>query len=291
MKIGITGVNGLIGRRVAALARERGHEIIGFSRHPGPGSRRFTTEEIPDVTGCDAILNLAGESVIGLWTAAKRRAIKDSRVLSTRRIVEAIRAASPPPRILVNGSATGIYGDTGDIAADEGAPRGPGFLAEVCKAWEKEARPARDLGVRVVLLRTGMVLAREGGALAAMLPVFRLGLGGKLGNGRQWVSWIHIEDAAALALAALEGPTLDGPLNATAPHPVRNADFTRALAGVLKRPAFLTVPAFALRAAAGGFSAELLESRKVLPAAAAASAFPFRFPTIESALQDLLGNH
>jgi uncharacterized protein (TIGR01777 family) len=295
MKIGITGVTGLIGRRVAALARERGHEVIGFTRNPerrGPEWRRFSTEEMPDVTGCDAILNLVGESVIGLWSRGKRRAIRDSRVQATRRIVEAIRAVSgvgkKPPRVLVNASGIGIYGEMGDQVTDEGARRGNGFLAEVCEAWEGEALRARETGTRVALLRTGMVLGREGGALAAMLPVFRLGLGGKLGNGRQWVSWIHIEDEAALALAALEDETIDGPVNGTAPNPVRNVDFTRALAGRLGRPAFFAVPGFALRAAAGGFAAELLESRRIVPAAAAKAGFAFRFPEIEGALDDLL---
>jgi uncharacterized protein (TIGR01777 family) len=281
----------LIGRRVAALARERGHEVIGFTRYPergGPECRRFNTEEVPDVTGCDAILNLAGESVAGLWTPAKRRAIRLSRVLGTRRIVEAIARTNEPPSVLVSGSATGIYGDAGDAVIDETAAHGRGFLAEVCEDWEAEAIEAGEAGARVALLRTGMVLAREGGALAAMLPVFRLGLGGKLGSGRQWVPWIHIEDEAALALAAVENQTIRGPVNATAPNPARNADFTRTLAETLGRPAFLKVPAFALRAAAGGFSAELLGSRRIVPDAAAKAGFAFRFPTIEGALADLL---
>ncbi len=288
LKIGITGVTGLIGLRVAALARERGHEVIGFSRNPArPEGRRFSTEEAPDITGCDAIVNLAGESVMGLWTPAKRRAIRNSRALGTRRIVEAIRQADKPPRVLVNGSATGIYGDTGESATDETARHGSKFLAEVCEAWEEEALGARAAGARVVLLRTGVVLAREGGALAAMLPVFRMGLGGKLGNGRQWVSWIHIEDEAALTLAAVENETIHGPLNATAPNPARNAEFTRALAAALGRPAFFRVPAFALRAAAGGFAAELLESRRIVPAAAAKAGFAFKFPMLREALEDL----
>ncbi len=290
MKIGITGVTGLIGRRVASLALERGHEVIGFSRNPGrggPGCRRFSLEEPPDVTGCEAIVNLAGESVLGLWTQAKRRAIEQSRVLGTRRIVEAIRAAPEPPRVLVNASGISIYRESGDVT-DEGAPHGTGFLADVCEAWEAAALRARESGARVALLRTGMVLARGGGALGAMLPVFRLGLGGRLGSGRQWVSWIHLEDQAALTLAAVENEALDGPLNATAPNPVRNADFTQALAGALRRPALLAVPEFALRAVAGGFSAELLESRRIVPAAATKCGFVFSFPTLPEALGDLL---
>jgi uncharacterized protein (TIGR01777 family) len=291
MKIGITGAGGLIGSHVAALARERGHEVIGFTRSPdgrGPSWRLFTTDEPPDVKGCDAILNLAGERVVGFWTPAKRRAIRESRILATRRIVEAMQAAPVPPRVLVNGSAIGFYGDTGDRALDEGSPRGRGFLADVCEAWEAEALKAAENGVRVVLLRTGVVLASEGGALAAMLPAFRLGLGGRLGSGRQWLAWIHIADEAALALEAIENSTIQGPMNATAPNPVTNDDFTKALAATLHRPAFFAVPALALRTALDGFAGELLESRRILPAAAGAAGYQFRFPLLVDALGDLL---
>jgi len=288
MRIGITGVTGLIGRRVAGLARERGHEVIGFTRAPErEGDRRLSTEEGPDVTGCDAIVNLAGENVAGLWTRGKRRAIRESRVLGTRRMVEAIRGTSGGPGVLVNGSAIGIYGDTGERVTEEGAEHGRGFLAEVCEAWEGEALRAREAGVRVVLLRTGMVLAREGGALRAMLRVFRMGLGGKLGNGRQWMSWIHIEDEAELALAAVENGAMEGAVNGTAPSPVRNGEFTRALAERVGRAALFRVPALALRVA-GGFAAELLESRRIVPAAAGRAGFGFRYPDIERALGDLL---
>jgi len=291
MKIGITGAGGLIGRHVAALARERGHEVVGFTRNlegRGPGWRRFSTSEPPDVTGCDAILNLAGESVIGRWTAAKQRKILESRVLATRRIVEAMQASAVPPRVLVNGSAIGYYGDTGDRTVDERGPRGSGFLAEVCEAWEAEALRARAFGARVVLLRTGVVLAREGGALAAMLPAFRLGLGGRLGAGRQWIAWIHIADEAALALAAIENEAIHGDVNATAPSPVTNADFTKTLAATLHRPAIFAVPAFALRAALDGFASELLESRRIIPAAAIAAGYQFRYPALPDAMRQLL---
>ena len=271
------------------MARERGHEVIGFSRNrKGEGFRKFSMNEAPDLTGCDAVVNLAGASVVGFWTEAKRRAIRESRVLATRRVVEGINKMRVPPRMLVNGSATGIYGDTGDQVADEEGQHGSEFLAEVCEAWESEAARAREAGVRVVCLRTGVVLSPEGGALAAMLPVFKLGLGGKLGNGRQWMSWIHLEDEAALILAALEGEAFDGAVNATAPNPVRNADFTRALARALGRPAFLWVPAFVLRAALGGFSAEVLESRRIVPAAAGKAGFVFKFPELGEALKDLV---
>jgi len=291
MKIGITGAGGLIGRHVAALARERGHEVIGFTRNPegrGPGWRKFSTGEPPDVKGCEAIVNLAGESVVGLWTAAKRMEIRESRVLATRRIVEAMQAAAVPPRVLVNGSAIGYYGDTGDGAADEGSPRGGGFLADVCEAWEAEALKAREAGARVVLLRTGVVLSTEGGALAAMLPAFRFALGGRLGNGRQWLAWIHIADEAALALEAIENEAMQGSVNATAPNPVTNADFTKTLAAALHRPSLFGVPAFALRAVLDGFASELLESRRILPSAAVAAGFRFQYPTLPDAVGQLL---
>jgi uncharacterized protein (TIGR01777 family) len=265
--------------------------VIGFTRDPvgrGPGWRHFSTSEPPDLKGCEAILNLAGESVIGLWTAGKRRKILESRVLATRRIVEAMQAAAVPPRVLVNGSAIGFYGDTGDRAVDEESPRGSGFLADVCEAWEGEALRARETGARVAMLRTGMVLSTEGGALAAMLPGFRLGLGGRLGSGLQWLAWIHIADEAALALEAIENEAIHGPVNATAPNPVTNTDFTKTLATTLHRPAVFGIPAFALRAALDGFASELLESRRILPAAATAAGFQFRYPSLPDALGQLL---
>jgi uncharacterized protein (TIGR01777 family) len=297
MRIGITGMTGLIGRRVAELARRRGHEVIGFTRHPegrGPGWRRFDLDKPPDVTGCDAILNLAGESVVGLWTPSKRRRILESRVVGARRIVDAIfgaRKAGGPgvPQVLVNGSAIGFYGNRGETALEETAEPGHGFLAEVCQAWEREALRARGSGARVALLRTGMVLAADGGALAAMLPVFRLGLGARLGSGRQWIAWIHIEDEARLALAALENAGIEGPVNLTAPNPVRNADFTRHLAAAVSRPALFAVPSFALRMVLDGFADELLESRRVLPAAVVKAGFVFQFPSLPEAFANLLG--
>jgi uncharacterized protein (TIGR01777 family) len=239
--------------------------------------------------GCDAILNLAGENVAGIWTEGKRRAIRESRIEATRRIVEGMRRARKPPTVLVNGSATGIYGDTGEAAMDEAGPHGSGFLAEVCEAWEGEAVKARETGARVALLRTGIVLAREGGALAAMLPAFKLGLGGKLGDGRQWMSWIHLEDEAALALAAIEDARYEGAVNGTAPEAVRNGEFTKTLAKALRRPGVMWVPAIALKTALGGFSAEVLESRRVTPGVAGRLGFGFRFPTLEGALGDLVG--
>ncbi len=290
MNIGITGASGFIGRKLVDLALRRGHEVIAFSRSPerkipGCEMRKFTLEEPPDVRGCDAIVHLAGESVAGLWTPAKKRRIKESRVLGTRRVVEGIMAADPQPEVLVCGSGIGIYREGTDDELTEQAPAGTNFLAETVKAWEAEALKAQ--GPRIVLLRTSLVMGREGGALGMMAPIFKLGLGGQIAGGRQWVSWIHVEDHVMLTLFAVENLEVSGPLNAAAPWPVRNREFTQTLARVLHRPAIFRVPAFALRVL-GDFSREVLDSKRVVPAAATAHGFRFKFPELEPALRDLL---
>ena len=292
MTIGLTGATGLIGKRIIDLALRRGHEIVAFTRDPTRGipgceMRAFSLHTPPDISGCEALIHLAGEPVFGLWTAAKKRRIVESRVVGTRRLVEAIQAAETKPEVLVSGSAIGFYGDRGEEQLTESSPAGFGFLAETVQAWEAEARRAED--VRVVLLRTAVVLAKGGGALVPMLPAFKLGLGGPLGSGRQWMSWIHLEDMAMLALFAVENLDVRGAVNASASWPVRNEEFTQTLARTLRRPAFFRVPAFALRAALGGFSAEVLDSKRVLPAAALEQGFRFQFPELAPALQHLLG--
>jgi uncharacterized protein len=291
MNIGITGATGFIGMRVVDLALRRGHEVIAFSRSPERGipgceMRRFALDAPPDLAGCEAVIHLAGETIAGLWTPAKKRRIRESRVHGTRLVVEAIKASAEPPEVLVCGSGTGLYGDAGDAEIDESHPCGGGFLAGVVQSWEAEAWRAE--GCRVVLLRTSLVLGKGNGALGAMAPIFRAGLGGRLGSGRQWMPWIHIEDEAMLALFALENLEVRGPLNACAPWPVRNADFTKALARVLRRPAFLAVPRFAL-SLLGDFAHELLDSKRVVPASATEHGFRFRFPELGPALKDLLG--
>ncbi len=292
MNIGMTGATGFIGSRIIDLALRRGHEIIAFTRDPrrtipGCEMRAFTLDAPPDITGCAAIIHLAGEPVVGLWTAAKKRWIVASRVLGTRRIVEAISAAHEKPEVLLSGSAIGFYGDRGDDELTETAPAGTGFLADTVQAWEAEAHRAD--GVRIITLRTALVLGKHGGALAPITPIFKLGLGGPLGDGRQWMSWIHLQDLAQLSLFAIENLDIRGPLNGSAPWPARNADFTRTLAQTLRRPAFLRVPAFLLRATLGGFSRELLDSKRVLPAAALDHGFRFQYPELAPALADLLG--
>lgn len=292
MLIGITGASGFIGRHVVDLALRRGHEVVAFTRDPShsiPGCemRSFSTDRPPDITGCEALIHLAGEPIAGLWTPAKKRRIRDSRILGTRRLVEGICAAAKPPEVLVSGSAIGIYGDSGEAELTEDSPHGAGFLPDLVHDWEKEALCARE-ATRLVLLRTSIVLGKDGGALPMMAMPFRFGLGAVLGSGAQWMPWIHIEDQARLALFAIENLDLRGPLNAAAPWPVRNLEFTRTLAATLRRPAFLRVPAFALRLL-GEFSHELLDSKRVLPAAATEHGFGFRYPELANALKMLLG--
>jgi hypothetical protein len=294
--IGVTGASGLVGRAlVDALVRD-GVEVVSFSREPSrlPAAQRRNGRvwpPSPDDVALDAVVHLLGEPVVGRWTRAKREAILSSRVDGTRRLIEAIEALSPArrPRVLVSASAIGFYGDRGDEALAEGSSAGSDFLADVCVQWEREAARAESLGVRTVMLRIGIVLSRRGGALEAMLPAFRMGLGGTMGSGSQWWPWIHIEDLVGLARFAVDHEDIRGPLNATAPEPVQQREFAATLARVLARPAFLPAPAFALRAALGAFSQELLASRRVLPERALNGGFSFRFPRLEDSLRDLLG--
>ena len=290
MNIGITGASGLIGRKITDLALRRGHEIIAFSRTPSrylPGCtmRNFDGITPPDLSGCDAVIHLAGESVIGLWTPAKKRRITDSRILGTRAVAAAIESMPRSPEVFVCGSAIGFYGDSGDTELIETSPSGTGFLSQTTRAWEAES--LRVKRCRVVQLRTGIALAKEGGALSVMSPVFKLGLGGRLGSGTQWMSWIHINDLARLFLFATENLEMSGPVNGTAPWPARNIEFTKTLAAQLRRPALFAVPAIALRLL-GDFSHELLDSKKVLPAEACNHGFPFEHPELKAALENLL---
>ncbi|MEI7865624.1 MAG: TIGR01777 family oxidoreductase [Chthoniobacterales bacterium] len=283
MRLGITGASGFIGARAAAMASERGWEVVSFTRRPSrPSDRLFTLSAPLDVDGLDAVLHLAGEPVLGRWTRTKRARIMDSRVLGTRSIVQGFAAAKNPPKVLVSGSATGFYGDTGDREVDESSPPGSGFLADVCRAWEAEAQKVNS--ARVVLLRTGFVLGRDGGAMKLVLPVFRAGLGGRLGRGRQWMSCIHVDDVADLALWAVENETISGPLNAVMPAPVTNEEFTREVGRAVHRPAFLPVPSMLLRLVLGSMSSMLLESSRVRPAVAAQMRYDFRHTTLPGAL-------
>lgn len=290
MNLAITGASGLIGRHLVDKALRRGYEVIAFSRNPERGvpgctMRPFPKDRPPDFSDSDAIVHLAGESVIGLWTPEKKRLIRDSRILGTRLVAEGIANLKRPPEILLSGSAIGFYGDSAERELTEASSPGTGFLAQTCIDWEAEALKAP--AARTVLLRTGLVLSNPGGALGIMKHIFKLGLGGKLGSGQQWMSWIHIDDLVQMILFAIENLDLRGPMNGTAPWPVRNSEFTQSLASALHRPAIFRAPAFALRFL-GEFSHELLDSKKVLPAVATAHGMPFQFPELRAALKNLL---
>lgn len=293
--IGIIGASGFVGRAVSRELASAEIGVIGFSRLPesavGEGVEYWRCSRALDISGLDAVVNLAGEPINRRWTAARRRRFHDSRGGLTGRLVEAIGKLAPEqrPRVLVNASAVGIYGDRGDEELDESAAPGDGYLDDLCKAWESAAFAAEDLGVRVVMLRIGVVLGRGGGAFELMRKVFSLGLGGRLGSGDQWVPWIHLADLARAVHFAVVDPDLRGPVNGVAPGVVRNREFTKMLAAGLRRPAILPAPGFALKAVLGGFGEVLLGSQRVRPAALQDAGFGFRFPELESALADLLG--
>jgi uncharacterized protein (TIGR01777 family) len=283
MKIAVTGASGFVGSRVCAELRARGHEVVALGRNSG--DRRWDPAAGPaPLDGTDAVVHLAGEPVAsGRWTADKMRRIRDSRVTGTRNLIAGLRAGGP--RVLVCASATGYYGDRGDEELTEDSAPGDDFLAGVCRGWEAEA--ARS-GVRTVSVRIGIVLGAEGGALKRMLLPFRLGLGGRLGGGRQWMSWIHADDLAALLRHAVEADALSGPLLGTSPAPATNADFTRTLGRVLGRWTVLPMPAWQVRLMFGKVAAVLLGSQRCRPARTLASGFAFRHPDLEPALRQIL---
>jgi len=296
----LTGGTGLIGGRLAQRLRDAGRSVRFITRDPTRvalrgAERAFGWDGVRIdpawLDGADAVVHLAGEPIFGgIPTAARRERIWSSRVDSTRSLVNALAALSAErrPRVFVCGSASGYYGDSGDEEVDESEPPGPGFLAELCRDWEAEAARARELGVRACSLRSGVVLARKGGALGLMLPIYRAGLGGALGSGRQWFPWIHVDDCARLALFAIERDDVSGPLNCAAPGCVRNAEFSAALAKALRRPAFFAVPAFAVRAALRDIAPALLSSLRLVPAAALKAGFVFRYAALEAALAEIL---
>lgn len=288
MRVVVTGGTGFIGGALCRALRVAGHAVTIVGRKPGyvPVLTVTWDRAAEVVREADAIVNLAGEPIAGgRWTAARRREIVDSRVLATRALVDAMTASAARPKTLVSASAIGYYGSRGDEAIDEAAPGGAGFLADVCTAWEAEARRAEPLGVRVVRLRIGIVLAPDGGALARMLVPFRAGLGGPLGSGRQVMSWIHRDDLVAMILAALGSDAWHGAVNGTTPSPVTNREFAQTLGRVLGRPAVLPAPGFALRLVLGEMADVLLTGQRVLPAVAEAQGFSWRHPTLSGALE------
>ena len=284
MKIGLIGATGYIGSRLRDAAIASGHEVVGFSRQALPGFRRFSLDAIPDFSGLDAVVNLGGESILGLWTRQKKEKILRSRVETTRQVMEGLSRLPDSPRILINASAIGYYGDTGENPVSETSPAGTGFLAQTCKAWEEATQGAASERKRIVRLRIGFVTG-PGGAMRFVLPLFQMGLGGRLGTGRQWMSCIHVDDVAGLILWAIANDSISGPVNAVCPEPVRNTDFTRSLARVVHRPAILPAPAFALRLALGELSRVMLDSVRVIPEVALAGGYSFRYPKVEAGLQ------
>jgi len=288
MRVLVTGGTGFVGAALCHALRGAGHEVIVVTRAPAhvDGAAIGWDGVSGAVRASDALVNLAGEPLAsGRWNRQRKQLIRDSRVLATRTLVDALAAGEPRPAVLVNASAVGYYGPRGDEPLDESAGPGTGFLADVCRAWEEEALAAERLGVRVVRLRLGVVLAAGGGALARMLPPFRAFVGGPLGRGRQWMSWIHRDDVTGLIVDALGNAGYRGAVNASAPQPVTNRDFAAFLGRTLARPASLPTPAFALRLALGEMSEMLLTGQRVLPGVATRLAYHWRYPELGAALR------
>lgn len=301
MRVVITGGTGLIGRALARELGAAGNDVVVLSRDPdrsgtlpaGVRAARWdgrTAQGWASLLDADtAIVHLAGESISeGRWTAEKKRRIRDSRVVSGKAVLDAIREAPVKPRALIQGSAVGYYGAHGDEAVPEDTPPGRDFLADVCQEWEASTAEAESLGVRRALARTGIVLARDGGALPAMSLPFRMMIGGPIGDGRQWFPWIHVDDEIGALRFLLEREDARGPFNLTAPHPVTNKELTRTLARVLGRPGFLPAPGFALRIALGEMADMLLQGQRAVPSRLRELGFTFRWPDLEPALRNLL---
>jgi hypothetical protein len=301
MKIILTGGTGFIGSALREKLVEKDHELVILTRQASlesrPGIRtRYAFWNPPDggawereVDGADGVINLAGEPIVGKrWTTAQKQKLLESRVGATQAVVGAIRIAKKRPGFLINASAVGFYGPHGDEEVTEENPHGNDFLSHICQAWEAHALRAEDFGVRVVRVRIGIVLEKGGGALAKMLPPFRLGLGGPVGSGKQWMSWIHREDLVNLIQFLAEKKEVRGAVNATAPNPVRMGEFSKTLGRVLHRPAVLPAPAFALKILLGEMAGVLLTGQRVLPKKALEFGYTFQFPSLEGALKAVL---
>lgn len=296
MKVLLTGGTGLIGRALCRALQARGCDLTVLSRRPAAvaarcgGARAFgSLDEWRRDEAFDAVVNLAGAPIADRrWSAPRKRVLWDSRVTLTAALAAKIAAAEAQPRVLLSGSAVGFYGDCGDREVDESAPAGADFGARMCAAWEDAARAAEAAGARVCCLRTGLVLSRDGGMLARQLPAFRLGLGARLGAGRQWHSWIHIDDLIGMLCALLFDDAHHGAFNLCAPQPVRNADFTAQLARALRRPAGLRAPAFVINAALGEAAVLLLGGQRVRPARLLDAGYPFRYAALDEALAALV---
>ncbi|MFE9805731.1 TIGR01777 family oxidoreductase [Streptomyces sp. NPDC005548] len=295
-RIAIAGASGLIGSELARSLRADGHEVVRLVRHaPRSGDEvRWDPQrqriDAAGLIGCAAVVNLAGAGVASRpWTQAYKKQIRDSRVLGTATLAEAVASLDEPPRVFVNGSAIGFYGDTGSRAVDESAPPGDGFLSSVCVEWEEATAPAQEAGVRTVLPRTGLVVSRAGGAWAKLFPLFKAGLGGRLGNGGQYWSFIALHDEVAAIRHLMDTESVSGPVNLTAPDPLTNREITEAMGRVLHRPTLLATPAPLMRLALGEMSGEILGSQRVLPTRLLESGFAFAFPSIDGTLRAALG--
>ncbi|MEH2268574.1 MAG: TIGR01777 family oxidoreductase [Nostoc sp.] len=305
MKFAITGATGFVGSLLVQRLQGKGHKIVVLTRNTAFAQKVFPSEAFanveivaytPNVSGswqsvianCDGVVNLAGEPIgEGRWTPERKQEILNSRKLGTQKIVEAIANANPKPTVLINASAIGYYGTSETATYDETSLSGNDFLAQVCQAWEAEARKVKDAGVRLVILRFGIVLG-NGGALGKMIPPFKLFAGGPIGSGRQWFSWIHVDDLVNLILQALTKPEIEGVYNATAPNPVRMADLSQTLGQVMNRPSWLPVPAFAIEALLGDGAIVVLEGQQVIPKRTLETGFEYKYPNLQSALTQIL---
>ncbi len=299
MKILVTGATGLVGRNLLPLLKDNGHEVVALTRNPDTAGVRLPVAGqiirwdplshigLPDLPeNIDAVIHLCGEGIAdGRWTRKRKQAIYDSRILSTRNLLNLFSKSKIPPKVWISASAIGYYKNSSHPAREENSPPDNGFLAELCKDWERESFKAEALGIRTLALRFGIVLGHDWGVSAKMLPPFRMGLGGPLGKGDSWMSWIHVRDIAGLILTALENPAYRGPINAVSPYPVTNREFTTILARILKRPAFFTVPAFALKLLFGEMSQVLLASQNVSAQKAIGLGYKFVYPKLKNALK------
>ena len=296
MRILITGASGLIGTSLQRSFDEKGYEMLLASRSE-PKSERdiqwnadtgFAKEDLPRLEGLDAAIHLAGESISALrWTDEKKKAIRDSRVHGTRTMIETFAQLEEKPKVFISASAIGFYGDRGDDEVTETSAAGDTFLSDVSKEWESESRRAEDMGIRTVLLRNGIVLSKEGGALATMMTPFKLGVGGVVGSGKQWMSWVSLDDVVGIVNYALENENLRGAINVASPNPVTNEEFTKTLGEVLYRPTFLPLPEFAVNLVFGEMGdALLIDSTKVIPKRLLDAGYKFKYPEIKPALEN-----
>lgn len=304
MKIAITGATGLVGTRLVAQLNQKGHQILVFTRNPNKAQKAFPTSGFANlevvqyqpqesgawqqkISGCDAVINLAGEPVAERWSPQQKQAIMESRQLGTRKLVEAIAMAEQKPQVLISGSAIGYYGTSETTTFDETSGAGSDFLAQVCQNWEAEAQKVKEQGVRLVILRIGIVLA-NGGALGKMVGPFKMFAGGPIGSGKQWFSWIHRDDLVNLICQAVEQPEMSGVYNATAPNPVRMGKLCQILGEVLNRPSWLPVPDFVLEILLGDGAIVVLEGQQVLPKQTQQTGFNYQYPELQPALADIV---